>query len=56
MMEPTLDDINEVFKNNSVAVQQLQIVTLTRIVKEQDEEINDLKKQLEDKEDPKKKT
>ena len=33
-IEPTLQDINTVFSNNPTAAQQLQIVALTRIVKE----------------------
>ena len=47
MMEPTVEDINAVLQNNPQAVQQLQIVTLTRTVKEQEEEIKQLKEQLE---------
>ena len=47
MIEPTVEDINAVLQNNPQAVQQLQIVTLTRTVKEQEEEIKQLKEQLE---------
>ena len=46
MMEPTVEDINTVLQNNPQAAQQLQIVTLTRTVKEQEEEIKELKEQL----------
>ena len=45
-IEPTLQDINTVFSNNPTAAQQLQIVALTRTVKEQEEEIKELKEQL----------
>ena len=38
-IEPTLQDINTVFSNNPTAAQQLQIVALTRIVKELQERI-----------------
>ena len=47
MIEPTVEDINAVLQNNPQAAQQLQIVTLTRTVKEQEEEIKELKEQLE---------
>jgi len=47
MIEPTEEDINAVLQSNPQAVQQLQIVTLTRTVKEQEEEIKQLKEQLE---------
>ena len=47
MIEPTVDDINEVLSNNKEAAQQLQIVTLSRTVREQEEEIKQLKEQLE---------
>ena len=47
MIEPTVDDINAVLSNNKEAAQQLQIVTLSRTVKEQEEEIKQLKEQLE---------
>ena len=47
MIEPTVDDINAVLSNNKEAAQQLQIVTLSRTVKEQQEEIKQLKEQLE---------
>ena len=47
MIEPTVEDINAVLQNNPQAVQQLQIVTLSRTVKEQEEEIKQLKEQLE---------
>ena len=47
MIEPTVEDINAVLQSNPQAVQQLQIVTLTRTVKEQEEEIKQLKEQLE---------
>ena len=47
MIEPTVEDINAVLQSNPQAVQQLQIVTLTRTVKEQEEEIKELKEQLE---------
>ena len=50
MMEPTVEDINTVLQNNPQAAQQLQIVTLTRTVKEQEEEIKQLKEQLQTKE------
>ena len=46
MIEPTVEDINAVLQNNPQAAQQLQIVTLTRTVKEQEEEIKELKEQL----------
>ena len=46
MIEPTVEDINSVLQNNPQAAQQLQIVTLTRTVKEQEEEIKELKEQL----------
>ena len=35
MIEPTVDDINAVLSNNKEAAQQLQIVTLSRTVREQ---------------------
>ena len=35
---PNLDDINTVFSNNPNAAQQLHIVTLERLLKEQQEE------------------
>ena len=47
MIEPTVDDINAVLSNNKEAAQQLQIVTLSRTVREQEEEIKQLKEQLE---------
>jgi len=47
MIEPTIEDINAVLQSNPQAVQQLQIVTLTRTVREQEEEIKQLKEQLE---------
>jgi hypothetical protein len=47
MIEPTVEDINAVLQSNPQAVQQLQIVTLTRTVREQEEEIKQLKEQLE---------
>ena len=47
MIEPTVDDINAVLSNNKEAAQQLQIVTLSRTVREQEEEIKELKEQLE---------
>ena len=46
MIEPTVEDINALLQNNPQAAQQLQIVTLTRTVKEQEEEIKELKEQL----------
>ena len=46
---PTLQDINTVFSNNPTAAQQLQIVALTRIVKELQERIAELEKELENK-------
>jgi hypothetical protein len=48
-IEPTLQDINTVFSNNPTAAQQLQIVALTRIVKELQEKIVELEKELENK-------
>tara|TARA_Y100001963_G_C6726572_1_gene421756 strand:- start:925 stop:1134 length:210 start_codon:yes stop_codon:yes gene_type:complete len=48
-IEPTLQDINTVFSNNPTAAQQLQIVALTRIVKELQERIAELEKELENK-------
>ena len=48
-IEPTLQDINTVFSNNPTAAQQLQIVALTRIVKELQEKIAELEKELENK-------
>ena len=47
MIEPTVEDINAVLSNNKEAAQQLQIVTLSRTVREQEEEIKQLKEQLE---------
>jgi len=46
MIEPTVEDINAVLSNNKEAAQQLQIVTLSRTVREQEEEIKQLKEQL----------
>lgn len=48
-IEPTLQDINTVFSNNPTAAQQLQIVALTRTVKELQEKIAELEKELENK-------
>ena len=48
-IEPTLQDINTVFSNNPTAAQQLQIVALTRTVKELQERIVELEKELENK-------
>ena len=48
-IEHTLQDINTVFSNNPTAAQQLQIVALTRIVKELQERIAELEKELENK-------
>tara|TARA_R100001082_G_scaffold32125_2_gene16489 strand:+ start:7111 stop:7320 length:210 start_codon:yes stop_codon:yes gene_type:complete len=48
-IEPTLQDINTVFSNNPTAAQQLQIVALTRTVKELQERIAELEKELENK-------
>ena len=48
-IEPTLQDINTVFSNNPTAAQQLQIVALTRTVKEFQERIAELEKELENK-------
>ena len=47
MIEPTVEDINAVLSNNKEAAQQLQIVTLSRTVREQEEEIKELKEKLE---------
>ena len=46
-IEPTLQDINTVFSNNPTAAQQLQIVALTRTVKELQEKSAELEKELE---------
>ena len=48
-IEPTLQDINTVFSNNPTAAQQLQIVALTRTVKELQEKIAELEKELDNK-------
>ena len=48
-IEPTLQDINTVFSNNPTAAQQLQIVALTRTVKELQEKIAEIEKELENK-------
>ena len=48
-IEPTLQDINTVFSNNPTAAQQLQIVALTITVKELQERIAELEKELENK-------
>jgi len=48
IIEPTLEDVNQVFKDNPQAAQQLQIVSQNRIIDELKEEIVELKSQLED--------
>ena len=48
IIEPTLEDVNQVFKDNPQAAQQLQIVSQNRIIAELKEEIVELKSQLED--------
>ena len=40
-VEPTIEDINALLQNNSNATQHLQIITLQRVIKEQDERIDD---------------
>ena len=45
-IQPSSEDINQVFNNNPVAAQQLQITTLVRLVKEKDDEIASLKEEL----------
>ena len=45
-IQPSSEDINQVFQNNPVAAQQLQITTLVRLVKEKDDEIASLKEEL----------
>jgi len=48
IIEPTIEDVNQVFKDNPQAAQQLQIVSQNRIIAELKEEIVELKSQLED--------
>ena len=48
IIEPTIEDVNQVFKDNPQAAQQLQIVSQNRIIDELKEEIVELKSQLED--------
>ena len=44
-VQPNAEDISTVFQNNNIAAQQLQIVTLTRLLAERDAEIETLKAQ-----------
>ena len=46
---PTTEDINVVLNSNPTAQMQLQIQMLSRTVRERDEEIAELKEQLESK-------
>ena len=45
-VEPTIEDINALLQNNSNATQHLQIITLQRVIKEQDERIQELEAQV----------
>ena len=44
-VQPNAEDFSTVFQNNNIAAQQLQIVTLTRLLAERDAEIETLKAQ-----------
>ena len=58
MNEPigaSVADINRVFNENATAAQQLQIVTLTRVVGERDERIASLEEEVKDLKDQLKK-
>ena len=43
---PTAEDINKVFRSNPQAAQQLQIITLTRLLEEKEQEIESLKSKI----------
>tara|TARA_R110002020_G_C16168295_1_gene763885 strand:+ start:423 stop:605 length:183 start_codon:yes stop_codon:yes gene_type:complete len=54
-IEASVADINRVFNENATAAQQLQIVTLTRVVGERDERIASLEEENKDLKDQLKK-
>jgi uncharacterized small protein (DUF1192 family) len=54
-IEASVADINKVFNENATAAQQLQIVTLTRVVGERDERIASLEEENKDLKDQLKK-
>jgi uncharacterized small protein (DUF1192 family) len=54
-IEASVADINRVFNENATAAQQLQIVTLTRVVGERDERIASLEEEVKDLKDQLKK-
>tara|TARA_R100001086_G_scaffold123411_1_gene63579 strand:+ start:287 stop:484 length:198 start_codon:yes stop_codon:yes gene_type:complete len=45
-VEPTVEDINVLLQNNTNAAQHLQIVTLQRVVQEQQERIEELETEV----------
>ena len=47
VIEPTIEDVNQVFKDNPQAAQQLQIVSQNRIIAELEQRIVELESQLD---------
>jgi hypothetical protein len=45
-IKPTIEDINILLANNTEANRELQIISLVRVVNEQEKEIESLKSQL----------
>ena len=48
-IKPTIEDINILLANNTEANRELQIISLVRVVNEQEKEIESLKSQVESK-------
>ena len=47
VIEPTIEDVNQVFKDNPQAAQQLQIVSQNRIISELEQRIVELESQID---------
>ena len=47
VIEPTIEDVNQVFKDNPQAAQQLQIVSQNRMISELEQRIVELESQLD---------
>lgn len=47
IIEPTIEDVNQVFKDNPQAAQQLQIVSQNRMISELEQRIVELESQID---------
>jgi len=47
VIEPTIEDVNQVFKDNPQAAQQLQIVSQNRMISELEQRIVELESQID---------